>query len=229
MFKTYGQSFSLSDSSGNIIAGDTLYSSIANNQHEAYPVYITNNSSSDKDVKVKKTEIEILEGSSNTFCWGVCFTPIVIISPDSILIEAGSTNNQDFYADYNANGNNGQTIIMYTFFDDKDDADSVHVFIKFISSPASVEKYSDNSSTISLPFPNPASTLCNFNYYIASDVTSALLVIMDMLGNKVFELSLTHGENNIKTDVSQLTAGIYFYSLVIDKQPKITRKLLIKS
>ena len=80
------------------------------------------------EVKVRKTEISLVDGSVNTFCWGgSCFMPIVYTSPLSTKIGANTTDFTSFAGDYYPEGVNGTSIISYTFFNVQDEEDSVIV------------------------------------------------------------------------------------------------------
>ncbi len=132
----YTQSLSLTDTLGADITGDTLTVSGTTDitTLTAY-VYITNNSASSINVKVRKKEISIIGGSVNYFCWGLCFGPTVYESPNPISIPSGATNNSDFYGDYLSNGNVGTSIIAYTFFDSDSPKDTARVTVKYIGAP----------------------------------------------------------------------------------------------
>lgn len=90
-------------------------------------IFVTNNTSSTIDVKVKKVELSLVAGSMNTFCWGICFPPDVYVSPDPLPIGPGATNTDDFIGDYFSNGNLGASIIRYVFFDSNNVTDTTCV------------------------------------------------------------------------------------------------------
>jgi len=229
VFIVYGQSLSLSNPNGPLSPGDTVHSFVANNvDHKEY-VYITNNSSSDIEVKIRKQTIQIVPGAFSTFCWGQCFAPHVIESPHPVIVSAGvTTNDTDFYTEYNGNGNDGVTIVRYTIFDHNSPSDSVDVVIKLTSTPTSVDEMFMQKSEISNPYPNPASTSCQFKYNIPMNTSDARLIISDLTGNIVQSVSLSPGEGKVSLDVSTLNSGIYFYSLQVNNQPRSTRKLIVQ-
>jgi len=222
------QNLSLSNANGALSPGDTISLYIANNVDHYEHVYVTNNSGSSMDVKVRKHEIELLAGAMNTFCWGVCVAPSTLVSPYSITIDAGQTNTNDFSADYNGNENDGLTIVRYTFFDDANPSDTVDIVIKFYTSPVSIGEIAVLKTEISNPYPNPASTNCQFNYIIPLSVYDAKIVITDLAGNIVNTTSLIPGEGKASIDVSAFASGIYFYSLWIYDKPHTTRKLIVQ-
>lgn len=88
-------------------------------------VYVTNNSSAALDVKLKKVEFYVTSGSSNLFCWGLCYPPNIYVSPDPLNIGPGQTNTEDFHGQYYPMATTGTTAIRYVFFDDNNPSDTV--------------------------------------------------------------------------------------------------------
>jgi hypothetical protein len=133
-FPAFAQSFSLSNSNGPL-THDTIVDVYASASVELIEerVYITNNSDEDLKLLVKKEELEILEGTMNTFCFnGLCFPPHVFQAPYVLTLEPGQTSGEyDFYGDYYPFGQVGSTLIRYTIFDPENVEDSVSVRIRY--------------------------------------------------------------------------------------------------
>jgi len=225
---TAQQTLTLSNQNGPLANKDTITTYVDNSYDIAVGVYVTNNSTASLDVKVRKDEITLLSGVFNTFCWGQCFSSSTIESPNPVAIGAGETNNNDFHADYNANGNDGVTLNRYTFFDMNSPGDSVCVFIKFISTPTSVQDVASLKTEISSPYPNPTSSRCQFSYNVPMTANDSRIIIMDLTGNLVNTTSLIPGEGKVTIDVSSLPSGIYFYSLWVYDKAITTRKLIVQ-
>jgi len=224
----YSQNISLSHEFGNIENGDTLQVFISNEEAIEYHIYVANNHTQNLDVKVKKYVYELLPGAFNTFCWGVCFDPTVSESPNTISIPSGTTNKTDFYADYSSIGQDGISLVSYTFFNEANINDSSNVFILFHTSPLSVDKYYTKNASISLPFPNPANNFVRFTYDIPIGANDARIVLKDITGNIIKNIILSHEKGQVTIDLQSLASGIYFYSLVVNDRIGITRKLLIQ-
>jgi hypothetical protein len=78
-------------------------------------------------------------------------------------------------------------------------------------------------------YPNPVSDYAYVDYKILSDRTKARIVIHNILGNSVGEYDLPLAESRIKIRTEELNAGIYFYTLYIDNEGVMTRKLVVKN
>lgn len=77
-------------------------------------------------------------------------------------------------------------------------------------------------------FPNPSKGLVFFNIDSESKLSNASLVIIDVMGKKVFELENLERilVSNYPVDLSRLSDGIYFISVRIEDR-KTTHKLII--
>ncbi len=79
--------------------------------------------------------------------------------------------------------------------------------------------------------PNPAHTLVTFHYRIPfnepSDPVNAILFMTDATGRPVRQIKLSDSPGMITTDITNFTPGVYFVTLVSNRHPAITKKLLI--
>ena len=57
--------------------------------------------------------------------------------------------------------------------------------------------------------------------------TSGEINIYDAIGNKVLTLPLTEGENNLEVNMSNISAGVYFYKVIVENQTVKSDKLVI--
>ncbi len=80
-----------------------------------------------------------------------------------------------------------------------------------------------------IAFPNPASSTLSINYSIKESYNHGKIIVFNMLGKQVKELVISDKQAVAKLNVSDLTAGIYFYSLVIDDKTMVTKKLIVSS
>ncbi len=184
-------------------------------------------------VKVKKTIIDTVTGSVNSFCWGQCYESRVYYSLSPLYIEPDETNANSFYAEYWPKGYTGTTTIQYTFFkfDVSNDSilDSASVIISFVINPASVEQFISENSSLSNARPNPASNFTQIPYQIPANINgNAQIVFKNLLGASVFIENLKPGTGKVYVNTSDIDAGIYFYSLVINNETYFTKKLIIK-
>jgi hypothetical protein len=226
-FQAFNQNLTLSNAGGPLPNGSSFMVNGDQNFFMAAYVFVTNNSNNAKDVMVKKTEIFLIQGTSNYFCWAQCYGPNTYISPEALTINAGETNDVNFSGDYDPMGHVGVTTIMYTFFDGNNPNDSAAVTVYFnagytgIGDLAAVDMISD-------VYPNPAYGSANIDYNFPVSATDASLVVRTLTGQVVSSYDLNGNQGNIKMDVSSFNPGVYFCSLQINGMEVKTSKLIVQ-
>jgi hypothetical protein len=88
--------------------------------------------------------------------------------------------------------------------------------------------YSSPYITIYDVFPNPVVDFAQFQYQILNERINAAIVIHNILGNPIGEFELDRNETKLKIRTEDYSAGIYFYTLYIDNEGIMTRKLIVK-
>jgi hypothetical protein len=227
----FAQSFSLKDTNGVVInSGGTIQFLGDPSTETIYALlHFTNNSAEVKNVKVKKVihEGDTLTGTTNTFCWVLCWSETTYESPSAMTVQPGETI-KDFSGDYSPKGIPGKSWITYVFFDVEDRNDSVAVVVEFNASPASVGDDLISGVKFSAAYPNPAVNIVYADYTLPESVANASIVITNMLGSKVKDVKLEERSGKARIVVSDLINGIYFYSLVADNHVLVTRKFVVK-
>lgn len=225
----FAQSLSLQDTNGVAISAGSTYQVLGDPLETEIKakIHIKNNSAEAKDIKVKKVHINVLPNTVNYFCFGLCYGPDTYVSPFPQTIQPGAVSDQ-FYGDYNPQTVPGKSTIMYVFFDMNNTNDSVAVYVEFNASPASVADQLESRVILSDAYPNPAISIVCVDYEMPADITRASILVTNMLGCKVKEVSLEKIAGKASIDISDLLDGIYFYSLVADGQLVRTRKFVVR-
>lgn len=189
---------------------------------------VRNNSAEPIGVKVKKEHIAIVEGSMNSFCWGLCFGPDMMDSPDPITVEAGATcGPEDFSGHYYPLGFSGITTVKYTFYDERDESNQVSFTVNYFISSVSVGE-EVNAPIFGNVYPNPASNMISLDYNLKSQVTSANVMIFNMLGQELKNNVISNNEGKLQISVEDLSEGVYFYSVVLDDKVALTKKFVVR-
>jgi hypothetical protein len=82
--------------------------------------------------------------------------------------------------------------------------------------------------TIHDVYPNPVSDMAFMDYTIHNESLKAKLVIHNILGRTMVETELPTSETRIKIQAEELATGIYFYTLYLDNEGVLTRKLIVR-
>lgn len=90
------------------------------------------------------------------------------------------------------------------------------------------EKISGKHYSMTLPYPNPASSTVTIQYSIETHVKTAEIIVHNVLGATVLKKELASGNQIVELSVEDLKPGIYFYSLELDGLSQFTKRLVIK-
>lgn len=182
---------------------------------------VTNQGSASIDVKIAKREINIVSGTSNNFCWVVCYPATTDTSTKKETIAPGDTSFASLDCDYYPAGNSGSSLIAYTAFDENNLGDTAIVYVRFNVLGLGIETHNNNNN-ISL-YPNPANLQTTFNYDLNG--AEGYVRIFNIVGNEVAKHALKGNRFILNTENFQ--SGIYFYSIVIDEKKHKTDRLII--
>jgi hypothetical protein len=196
-----------------------------------YYIDVANLSDSVVDLMVRKTELYVVPGTGNVFCFGSqCYSGNQ--SSESVTVQPGDTFSHSnypanaFHIIYSPDNNLGTTIIKYTFFDQNDTAIASGLILKFVTT-SSLQDYTSSLSL--LAYPNPAVSNVTIKYDMGkSDFSSAELVVKNFMGVTLYSKQLIQNSDRIMIDLSDFSPGIYFYSIQQRGKTVLTKKLLVK-
>jgi len=228
--KAFSQSLTLKGRYNNtpIANNDTLTVryQIAPNVYSWDSLTVTNTTPSKINVMVKKTQRRIVPGTFNSMCWGVCIDSSIHIAGP--LEMSGNTSATDFVSEYDPNNKTGISIIRYTFYLETNSNDSICFNIRYIHPPNynGIIEYSEDYLFSNI-YPNPVNNIATINYSYSSDVNVASIVIVDLLGKVVKNISLSNNQGKISINTSDISDGIYLCSLRLDGKTFTTRKFTV--
>ncbi|HEX5003349.1 MAG TPA: T9SS type A sorting domain-containing protein [Bacteroidia bacterium] len=190
-------------------------------------ITINNVSGSDKQVLVARQINNLTSGHTSYFCWIQCYSPATNISPDTVTIPAGGFYDQ-FKGDLEANGISGFSFVTYCFYDAFNTGDSVCVDFVY-DATTGLADLDQSKNFISKAYPSPAVEFTNIYYSLSRNTRSAQIKIYNMLGSEVKSVPLTESKGSVRIAVSDMKAGLYFYSLVADGKSSTTGKFTVAS
>lgn len=188
---------------------------------------IKNNHTDSILVYLKKVELNLVSGSENSFCWSNCYFPNVYYDTNGVYIRSGVTNKNSFFGEYNSMGNAGKTYVMYVFYNSTNPNDSVSYVVEYYTGSGVGIKNIQPIKPEAKVFPNPAKDRITVDYVVRSGV-DASFQIKNLLGNVVYIQELSSSTGKLTVDISQLTNGVYFYTILVDGKAELTRKLVVQ-
>ena len=188
-------------------------------------MYVRNNTQEPMRVLIEKEVIQDLEGVMNTFCWGMCFGPDVIVSPDANEVPAGDINTDElsFHALYNEDVF-GDVIVKYYAYEERTPEQRVSIVVRFRKSGVGV---AENVASFGHAYPNPASLVVHFDYELSASNTVSVSVY-NLLGQEVLNQNLNSLQGQVTISVADLNEGIYFCNLVVNGRAVKTEKFVVK-
>ncbi|MCX6252028.1 MAG: T9SS type A sorting domain-containing protein [Bacteroidetes bacterium] len=226
-FIGYSQIYlSLSDSAGSVVnnAERTFHGTPASSDMSSY-IFVSNGSDNAMNVKAKRVRISLID-SSDSFCWGLCYDSTTDESNLHVVIPPHTKDTLNFSGHYNPHGLVGVSSIRYVFFDEANLTDTVCFVALYNTFPAGIEEQGTGKNTLRV-YPNPADKMVNIGYNIGTFSESSL-VIRNLLGSTVKTIKLATGDGRVSCDTRELNDGIYFYTLIVNGETKISHKLIIK-
>ena len=196
---------------------------------------IINETSNSMKLGIRKTIVYADEKFEAYFCTaGGCYTPSTMELPaiDRPTIAPGGelTFDADFDAydideEWNFIPVVGSIKVIYEIYSDEysDIATLTLTFNNGTNSIISFDKQYETSV-----YPNPVMNVANFNYQLPEGVANATLNVFSCVGNKVKEMILPANENKISLSVSDLSSGVYIYSININGRIIATNKFVVK-
>lgn len=184
---------------------------------------VTNISDASISVKCSRSVISEIPGSSNYFCWGVCYGETTNVSLLAQTILASDTNHT-FYAHYKPLGNSGETLIKYCFFNTANPADQACQTVSFCyesSCPMSVDE--EAVSKLELVGSNPLKGLSFMNYTLPTGEKEGQLVITNLQGKLVKQVTVKGNSGSILLNAQDYAAGVYQFTLLTAKGQETVR------
>lgn len=201
----------------------------------SFPLSVINNSSQTYSIKCRRTEVDVLAGTTNTTCWVLCPPdvnagdyPVMVIGQNGFELEqnmAPGDTATGFLAHYGPHNIDGCSLFKYEFFDAADPNTALAtVFGRFthnVSTSCTASLEEENSIDLNL-YPNPVNDVVT----IEVDKNYVDIQVVDLLGKTV--LSQSNIRENNKVNVSELKNGVYFISVLKNGMILKTEKLVVK-
>ncbi len=190
---------------------------------EAY-LEVENSNNNDLYVMINCDRSMMNPAHQSYYCWALCYDTTVCNSPDPLVVAGRSIDMNSFHSYIYPNGVAGSSTLTYTFFDQNNPSDQGSASITFDILTAGVNEIS--KGTLSSAVPNPANAFANINYSVPA-LKNGKLVVYNMLGTVVKEYRLTNTQASVLLSTSELSSGVYVYSLINDGKSVSTKKLVV--
>lgn len=223
-------SLELQDASGNIITNSTVKISTADPYKTIeFHFGVKNNTYAElMNLHVHREAIQTVKDSATSICSGdLCYPFWIYTTPDPVSLAPAATYSE-FKLSYTPEGKSGTHIVKLEIFDSITDAEKPKysfIRLEILVSPQAV---AEDKMFFANPSPNPASGLTSIEYNIPGAHNNAEIYVRNVLGSLVMRKPVDVNDGKVNIDVSQWTAGVYFYSFVIDGKVAQSKRLIVK-
>jgi hypothetical protein len=184
---------------------------------------VTNISNTSISLKCSRSVVSEIAGTSNYFCWGVCFGETTNVSLIAQTILPSDTNHT-FYAHYKPLGNPGETLITYCFFNTANPTDQACQTVSFCyESVCPVNVAEEQNAKFELVGSNPLKGLSFINYRLHAGETQGQLLITNLQGELVKKSVVKGNSGSILLNAQDYAAGVYQFTLLTSKGKETIR------
>lgn len=194
------------------------------------PIQIENLTSDPIEIGIRRVDQVIGSSQKSFFCWdGNCLEEGATELPSPKRLEARQKI-EKFTSVLEAGLVAGISSVMYEVYNQKNPSDAVELEITYSVEDEAAEKVIYSSETIKIKdvYPNPVSEFAIVEYQLVDREIEAKVMIHNVLGSVVGEYELNYLEDRIKIKTDNYNPGVYFYSLYLDNEGVLTRKLIVR-
>ena len=179
-------------------------------------------------IKVLRTPVYIVEGSSDYYVWGNGFGPETDTSGNYIFVPAGATASDTLEYVFEPNQTYGPTLVKYTFFNVDFFDDNISFYVKYIGTATGIEEELYHDILLSDCYPNPTTNTINIDYDIPHTYGEATFTILDILGNVIDKKAAKLGPSTINFDLGNVENGLYFALIELNGKVIDTKKIIVQ-
>ena len=197
---------------------------------------IKNISAASKTYRIRKTLISTPAACATPneihFCdANICYPSVTNLSILNIVLNAGELNGSGnvygLLMDMDPGTCLGTYMVRYCAFDVNNPTDSVPFTITYIVTPTGINTVGAKQFGTGNISPNPVSALATLKYDFATLPENASLKVYNTIGSLVKEIKLEGQEGKASIDLTNLSDGIYVYSLHVNDKIISTKKLIV--
>jgi len=196
------------------------------NQLVKVQLKIKNNSDKAQFYTIKKTRSDLGETQKGYFCLdSKCLEPSV--TEFSKKVEAGETINLNFTVESGM-----QTASNNLKFEISPKGSTTEMIEHSVSlnvdERGSKSIYQSRDLTINDIYPNPVQDQAIIDYKIYNEAIKVKIVVHNILGRAMDEYDLPADDSRIKMNVDDFAPGVYFYTVYINSNGVVTRKIMVR-
>lgn len=224
----------LIDAHGNVVnSGLIIHHGDNETPSQDVPVDVVLLGENDRTLNVRRYEIDVVPGTQNYFCWGVCYAPVEAgempfwqsENDHAIAMEPGVVAS-NFHAYHSPMGVLGNNVYRYVWFDRNSETDSVWVDIEFRVTPVGIREH--EAITALNVFPNPVKDgRVTIDYQCTGECAGGQVIIRNAVGQVVHSETIDRLTGQLVLATDGYRSGIYFATVERMGQILATRRFSV--
>ena len=192
------------------------------------PFKIKNNTNKAQFYIIKKLNADLTSTQKGYFCLDkTCLESG--IEEFSKKVEPGETLQNLVYV-LESGIQSGQGNIKFQVFTKGNSSDAIDYTVSVLVQEKGQKQILFRSKDITIEdvYPNPVQDIAYMDYHIHNETVTAKVVIHNILGRVINEFELSPLEDRVKIHSEEFVSGIYFYTLYLNNNGVLTRKIVIR-
>ncbi len=198
------------------------------NQLVRIPIRIKNISDKSHFYVVRKVKGDLTDTQKGYFCISNnCLDASILefskrIGPGEVL--------QDLFYTLESGMQPMQTTLKFEFFPKGSPTEMVEHYINLAVEEKATKSYIYQSKEITIQdvYPNPVQENAYIDYKLHSESVKAKITLHNILGKPMGEYDLPISEDRVKIQAEDLLSGVYFYTVYLNNNGILTRKLIVR-
>jgi len=219
---TYAQRFE--------VAGTNKNYKVSIGQKISTPLKIKNLTDEPINLVIRRIDKSLGTSQKSFFCLsGECFDEEIEQLPAEFKVPAGEVSLQ-FENVFESGLVEGYGSVKYLVYDRDKPTEAIELEITYSVEDKTNRELIYNSEELKINdlYPNPVVDFAIVDYNILNSDVDAKILIHNVLGSIVGEYKLNPLEDKLTIKTHDFNAGVYFYTLYIDAEGMLTRKLIIR-
>ncbi|MBL7954850.1 MAG: T9SS type A sorting domain-containing protein [Flavobacteriales bacterium] len=230
------QLLTLTDYDGNAVNGTlVVHVGSAESSVEEVGIHAVLEQGGQREVNVRRYEVDVQATTQNYFCWGICygpqdagFLPVWNSLPQHSLQMQEDVEVNNFKAYHVPMGLEGSSTYRYVFYDVAVPTDSVWVDIEFQSLPVGIEEVASSASLVVFPNPSKGADV-QFELDAPGLSGASILVIHNAVGQRIRTSTIRAGQPVARLSTEGMAPGMYFASLEHQGRNLVTQRFVVSA
>ena len=196
----------------------------ADNMSHSIDLEIKNTGTTTLTIVVNRVSEIMAPAHESYFCWFECYAPNISLSPEPLVLPAG-TSTFNFHGYVTPAFQAGQDTVTYQFYDQAGMSDTLTVTLTYNFIHDGINELAGSKPALNISVNEDKTATIN---YVCSSYSNSKIQISNILGKVIREINLSDKTATLRVPMSEMTQGVYFCSIITDGKFSASRKFIIQ-